>query len=121
VSSVDRKTIKRARALRKNMTKAEVLLWQQLRRRQVGGFKFRRQMPVGPYIADFACAERRLIVEVDGATHAEDDEMTYDARRTAYIETQGWTVHRVWNSDVYENMSGVIEGLLLELERLDDV
>ena len=76
---------------------------------------------MGPYIADFACSERRLIVEVDGATHAEDDEVAYDARRAAYIVEQGWTVHRVWNSEVYENMSGVIEGLLLKLESLDDV
>lgn len=116
-----RKTIKRARALRKNMTKAEVLLWQQLRRRQMGGFKFRRQMPVGPYVADFACSDRKLIVEVDGATHAEDDEITYDTRRTGYIEAQGWTVYRVWNSEVYENMSGVIEGLMHVLDGLDDV
>lgn len=116
-----RKTLKRARALRKNMTKAEVLLWQQLRRWQVGGFKFRRQMPVGPYVADFACSDRKLIVEVDGATHAEDDEITYDARRTAYIEAQGWTVYRVWNNEVYENMSGVIEGLMHVLDGLDDV
>lgn len=115
-----RKTLKRARSLRKNMTKAEVLLWQQLRRRQVAGFRFRRQVPIGPYVADFACSDRKLVIEVDGATHAEDDEIAYDARRSDFITAQGWTVHRVWNSEVYENMSGVIEGLIHVLDGLDD-
>lgn len=102
------------------MTKAEILLWQQLRRRQVGGFRFRRQVPIGPYIADFACVEEKLVVEVDGATHAEDGEIAYDQRRTRLIAGRGWTVHRVWNTDVYENMSGVIEGIRHQLEYKDD-
>lgn len=89
------------------MTKAEVILWMHLRKRAVNGARFRRQHPVGPYIADFACPSEKLIVEVDGATHATPDELAYDARRTKYLEQQGWTVLRVNNSDVYENMDGV--------------
>jgi very-short-patch-repair endonuclease len=114
----EKTTVPRARALRKVMTKSEVILWQSLRREQLGGFKFRRQVPVGPYIADFACVEMKLIVEVDGATHAEDDEIAYDARRTRFLELRGWRVWRVLNTDIYEGLDGVVELLLLELERL---
>lgn len=114
----EKTTVPRARALRKVMTKSEVILWQSLRREQLGGFKFRRQVPVGPYIADFACVEMKLIVEVDGATHAEDDEIAYDARRTRLLELRGWRVWRVLNTDIYEGLDGVVELLLLELERL---
>lgn len=97
----------KARALRQNMTKAEVILWVNIRKRALNGARFRRQHPVGPYIADFACPAARLVVEVDGATHSTPDELAYDARRTKYLEHQGWTVIRVNNSDVYENMDGV--------------
>ena len=114
----EKTTVPRARALRKVMTKSEVILWQSLRREQLGGFKFRRQVPVGPYIADFACVEMKLIVEVDGATHAEDDEIAYDARRTRFLELRGWRVWRVLNTDIHEGLDGVVELLLLELERL---
>ncbi|GAM98730.1 DNA methylase [alpha proteobacterium U9-1i] len=73
----------------------------------MNGARFRRQHPVGPYIADTACPAVRLIVEVDGATHSTSDELAHDARRTKYLEQQGWTVIRVSNIDVYENMDGV--------------
>jgi very-short-patch-repair endonuclease len=111
----EKKTLRRARALRRRMTKAEVILWQSLRRGQLDGHHFRRQVPVGPYIADFACAKAKLIVEVDGATHAEDHELAYDARRAAFLKEQGWALCRVTNSDVYENLSGVLEGISTEL------
>lgn len=97
----------KARALRQNMTKAEVLLWLQLRRRALNGARFRRQHPIGPYIADFTCPAARLVVEVDGATHSTREELEYDARRTRYLESKGWTVIRVNNIDIYENMDGV--------------
>ena len=111
----ERKAVAKARSLRRRMTKAEVILWQSLRRGELDGHHFRRQVPVGPYIADFACAKRKLIVEVDGATHAEDREIEYDARRTAFLQAQGWALYRVTNSDVYENLSGVLEGISIEL------
>jgi very-short-patch-repair endonuclease len=97
----------KARSLRQNMTKAEVFLWMQLRKRALNGARFRRQHPVGPCIADFVCPAAKLIVEVDGATHSTADELAHDARRTKYLESEGWTVIRVNNSDVYENMDGV--------------
>ncbi len=97
----------KARRLRQSMTKAEVILWGSLRKRGLNGARFRRQHPIGPYIADFACPAAKLVVEVDGATHSTTDELAYDDGRTKYIESQGWTVIRVNNSDIYENMDGV--------------
>lgn len=97
----------KARALRRNMTKAEVILWENLRKRAMNGARFRRQHPIGPYIADFACSASKLVVEVDGATHSTPEELAYDARRTKYLEQQGWAVVRVTNIDVYENIDGV--------------
>jgi very-short-patch-repair endonuclease len=96
-----------ARRLRKEMTEAEVVLWTFLRRRQLHGFKFRRQHPIAPYIADFACVNERLVVEVDGATHWTPEELAYDARRTAFLQNDGWRVLRVSNLDVFENLDGV--------------
>ena len=96
-----------AKRLRKEMTEAEVILWTFLRRRKLSGFKFRRQHPIGPFIADFVCVSERLVVEVDGATHWTDEELEYDARRTTFLQNKGWRVHRVTNLDVFENMDGV--------------
>jgi very-short-patch-repair endonuclease len=97
----------KARSLRQNMTKAEVILWVHLRKRAMQGARVRRQHPIGPYIADFTCPAAKLVVEVDGATHSTTEELAYDARRTKYLEQQGWTVIRVSNTDIYENMDGV--------------
>lgn len=97
----------KARSLRQNMTKAEVILWVNIRKRALAGARFRRQHPIGPYVADFACPASKLIVEVDGYTHWTPEELAYDARRTKYLEQQGWTVFRVTNTDVYDNMDGV--------------
>jgi len=88
------------------MTKAEVVLWTYIRRRALNSARFRRQHPIGAYIADFACCQARLVVEVDGATHS-STELAYDQRRTKYLRSQGWTVIRVSNIDVYKNMDGV--------------
>ena len=113
----EKQTIGRARRLRRTMTRAEVILWQHIRRKQLAGFRFRRQMPVGPYIADFACVERNVIVEVDGDTHSKAPEIAHDMRRTAFLQAKGWHVHRVWNTDVYENLEGVLDGILHLLEQ----
>jgi very-short-patch-repair endonuclease len=115
----EKPTIRKARALRKAMPRSEVILWSRLRREQLGGYRFCRQMPIGPYIADFACAELRLVIEVDGATHSTPSEIAGDARRTAFLQQQGWHVWRVWNNEVYENLEGVLEGLLIELRNLE--
>ena len=114
----ERHTIKRARQLRRAMTRAEVILWQHLRKRQLAGHRFRRQVPVGPYIADFACVECCLIVEVDGETHSRQGEVDHDTRRTAFLEAKGWHVHRVWNNDVYDNLEGVLDGVLHQVRIL---
>jgi very-short-patch-repair endonuclease len=102
------KTLSRARKLRRTLTDAETILWSRLRRDALG-VRFRRQHPVGPYIADFACIPARLIVEVDGGTHGTDAERDHDARRDAFMRAQGWRVVRVWNTDVYERLESLME------------
>lgn len=89
------------------MPRSEALLWSYIRKRALNGARFRRQHLIGSYIADFACPASKLVVEVDGATHSTPEELAHDARRTKYLEEFGWTVIRVSNTDVYENMDGV--------------
>jgi len=103
-----RRARKRSIKLRQTMTDAELILWSRLRKRQMLGQHFRRQHPVGPYIADFACVTLKLIVEVDGDTHGTEAQLAYDARRTRFLETRGWTVIRCNNVDVYRNLDGVL-------------
>ena len=107
----------RARHLRRAQTDAERLLWGQLRDRRLAGFKFRRQAVKPPYIVDFVCIARRLVVELDGSQHGEDAALAYDARRTARLEAEGLRVVRFWNSDVMGNLRGVVDAILFELER----
>jgi very-short-patch-repair endonuclease len=104
----------KARSLRQNMTKAEVILWMHLRKRAMKGARFRRQHPIGPYIADFACPNSKLVVEVGGATHS-SEQLAYDTRRTKYLESEGWTVLRVTNTDIYENIDGVWRSIAARL------
>jgi very-short-patch-repair endonuclease len=96
-----------ARRLRLTPTDAETRLWSRLRKKQLDGFGFRRQHPLGPYVADFVCAEARLIVEVDGGQHAEEDDT-----RTRWLEGRGYRVIRFWNSDVLANTEGVLLAIL---------
>jgi very-short-patch-repair endonuclease len=109
--------VQRARSLRGGDTAAEQRLWESLRSRRLNGWKFVRQLPVGPYFADFTCRERKLIVEVDGVTHSTDAECEYDSVRSAFLAAQGYRVMRMWNSEVFENLNGVLETILLALER----
>ena len=104
----------RARHLRKNPTEAERLLWRRLRVWQVDGFKFRRQQPLGRYIVDFVCLEKRMIIEVDGGQHAED--ANYDTDRDAWLRNQGFVILRFWNNDVLKNMNGVLEVIAKNLQ-----
>ncbi|MSO69441.1 MAG: endonuclease domain-containing protein [Alphaproteobacteria bacterium] len=94
-----------ARRLRRDSTDAERRLWKQLRDRKIAGAKFRRQVPIGPYIADFACLEVKLIVEVDGEQHAEPG---IDTVRTSFLEADGFRVLHLWNNDVMANIEGVV-------------
>jgi very-short-patch-repair endonuclease len=103
-----------ARALRGALTDAEQKLWYHLRDRRFGGHKFRRQVPIGPYIADFACMAERLIVEIDGGQHAE--RIGEDARRTRYLEMEGYRVVRFWNNEVLGNIDGVLQRLMAVID-----
>jgi len=109
-----REPVARARTLRREMTDAERRLWSKLRRGALDGYRFRRQHPVGPYIADFACVEAGLIVEIDGGQHAEQVER--DERRTVYLEQAGFRVVRFWNTEVLRNTEGVVAEILLALD-----
>ena len=112
-----RDRIERARNLRNNMTSPEVLLWHYLRRNQLSGHRFRRQHPIGRYIADFACIEQRLIIELDGGQHTEQRE--YDRQRDAYISSRGYRILRFWNDDVLKDMDAVLEEILRTIETAD--
>ncbi len=90
------------------MPKAEVILWQYLKDRQIVGYKFRRQYSISKYVVDFYCPRKKLAIEVDGPTHFSLQAMEYDIKRQALIESFGIRVIRVTNTDVYENIRGVI-------------
>jgi primosomal protein N' (replication factor Y) len=100
-------TTQNARELRRDQTDVEKKLWLHLNNRQLHGFKFKRQVPVHPYIADFACAEKKLIIELDGGQHG--DQKEYDEKRTEFLRQQGYTVLRFWNYDVLGNFEGVVD------------
>ncbi|HEY3806875.1 MAG TPA: DUF559 domain-containing protein [Kofleriaceae bacterium] len=106
--------VEAARTLRSRLTDAETKLWSRLRRKQVDGRRFRRQVPIDGYIADFVCLQARLIIEVDGGQHAGSKR---DATRTAYLESQGFDVLRFWNNDVLQNIDGVLETIRIALSR----
>ncbi|SMF84460.1 Very-short-patch-repair endonuclease [Azospirillum oryzae] len=99
----------RARGMRMVPTDAERHLWQYLRNGQLGGWRFRRQHPIPPYILDFVCLEVCLAVEVDGGQHADSG---YDEARTAFLKSRGWRVLRFWNNDVLRNPEGVAASVL---------
>ena len=102
----------KARSLRKNMTKQERILWHFLRKKSINGLKFRRQYPIGSYIVDFICNEKKLIIEIDGGQHNEDKNLIYDQERTKYLETKGYKVIRFWNHDIENNIEGVYREIL---------
>lgn len=108
------KTRTRAIELRKELTPAERKLWAVIRNDQLG-VNFRRQHAIGIYIPDFICIEKKLIIELDGSQHLEQEE--YDKERTKYLEAQGYKVIRFWNNDVMNNIEGVILAIINTLER----
>jgi very-short-patch-repair endonuclease len=105
--------IERARRLRRDQTDAERKLWLRLRDRRLNGWKFKRQVPIDRYIADFCCPDARLIIELDGGQHSVNVEP--DAKRTAFLESCGYLVLRFWNNDVLKNMDGVLTEILATL------
>jgi very-short-patch-repair endonuclease len=104
-----------ARKLRRNLTEAERRLWSRLRRRQLCGFKFRRQHPVGIYICDFICLEAAVIVELDGSDHL--DRTPEDLHRDAFLRGQGYRVLRFWNGDVLRRTNSVVDTIFEALQR----
>lgn len=87
-------------------------MWSKLRNRRFDGLKFVRQCPIGPYFADFLCRDLKIVIEIDGATHASDDEMSRDRHRTAFFLSEGYRVFRAHNGEIYDNLDGVLDGLL---------
>ena len=100
--------IQLARNLRNRSTMAERALWRRLRAPQILGVKFRRQAPIGAYIVDFISYDARIVIELDGGQHATDAQYQRDAKRDSWLEEQGFLVLRFWNSDVLQNMDGVL-------------
>ena len=111
----------RARSLRKSMSDAERVLWHALRGKQLDGERFRRQHPIGRYVADFVCLERRLIVEVDGGQHSEDAHIADDARRDQWLTAEGYRVVRVPTTEVHANLAGVLDTIWAVLRELPSV
>jgi very-short-patch-repair endonuclease len=105
-------SVRFARELRQQPTEAEIRLWAVLRNRRFLAFKFRRQHPIGPFVADFACLRHHLIVEADGSQHVQSDA---DAQRTRWLERRGWRVLRFWNNDVLARTDAVMEAILVAL------
>jgi very-short-patch-repair endonuclease len=102
-----------ARALRTESTDVEHQLWRHLRGKRFAGHKFRRQQPIGPHIVDFVCFDAKLVVELDGGQHA--DQRAQDAERDAWLRSQGFDVLRLWNTEVIEELEGVLSVILEKL------
>ena len=97
----------KARFLRSNMTNEERLIWSVIRNRKFYGYRFLRQYVIGNYIVDFICRENKVIIEIDGGQHNESDNITYDGKRTEYLNSKGYKVIRFWNNEIRENIGGV--------------
>jgi very-short-patch-repair endonuclease len=106
-------TTKRAQALRQRDNQAEALLWLELKRNKLGGHKFTRQFPIGPYLADFCCRKQKLVIEIDGSQHADS---TYDRKRDEFMRRQGYSILRFWSHDVLKYRSSVCETILASLD-----
>ena len=104
----------RARTLRAQSTDAERHLWRELRRRRIGGYRFRRQVPIAGFVADFACLEARLVIELDGREHLE--RKSYDDERDRTLAAQGFRVLRFWDNDVFHDTEAVLDAILRSLE-----
>jgi very-short-patch-repair endonuclease len=98
---------KNAKKLRRNPTRAESLLWNKIRAKQIEGIKFRRQQPIGNYIVDFVSFEKKIIIELDGGQHAKAKKK--DSKRDKLLTENGFTVLRFWNNDIFNNLEGVLE------------
>ena len=106
-----------ARKLRREQTDVERKLWFALRDRRFHRFKFRRQQPIGPYVADFVCFEAKLVIELDGDQHGQVSNEVYDRARSERLKADGFRVIRFWNHELIENFDGVLDAITLALGR----
>jgi very-short-patch-repair endonuclease len=104
-----------AHRLRSNATDAERRLWRELRKLVLAGTQFRRQVPIGPYVADFGCMPAKLLIEVDGSQHGLKKNIDKDEARTRWLDAEGYRVLRFWNNDIITNLKGVMEAIYAEL------
>ncbi|MBN8607744.1 MAG: endonuclease domain-containing protein [Caulobacterales bacterium] len=111
----DPDSVRRARESRKNQTSAEGKLWSLLRNRRLIKRKFRRQLPIGPWVADFACPAIKLAIEVDGPSHDTSDQKAWDDMKTEYLRTSGWRVMRIMNEDIYQALGEVEARVIAEI------
>jgi very-short-patch-repair endonuclease len=105
----------RARQLRHATNDAERRLWRHLRSLKLQGSHFRRQVPIGPYVADFACMAARLVIELDGSQHGNRENKLRDDARTRWLNEQGFQVFRVWNNEILQNIDGVMKKIYVEI------
>ena len=115
MSDISRFRRERAKQLRSNTTEPERVLWRALKRIPVYGTHFRRQVPIGPYVADFACLKARLLIELDGGHHAQGEIAAKDEARTPWLEQEGYRVVRFWNAELSENLNGVLDTIYAAL------
>ncbi len=108
-AKVSERHLARAKQLRQTMTRAETLLWRYIKAHRIGGLGFRRQVPIGPYIADFVCHSARLIIELDGESHDFASRQQNDQARDAWFQSQSYSVFRFTNDEVLANLSGVVQ------------
>lgn len=108
-----------AKRLRKNQTDSEKILWSKLRNRQIEGVKFRRQEPIEGYIVDFICYEKKVIIELDGGYHNKVKRKEYDKFRTSVLNRKGFKVLRLWNSEITNNIDGVMTYIRMEVLNID--
>lgn len=116
----DKSKIERARALRQGHSGAEKPFWSRVRNRQLGGWKFRRQVPLGRYIVDFYVDEVKAVVELDGDQHGEDMHQVRDAVRDRWLEQNGYAVKRLWNRDFFADVNAALDDVLFWLNHLND-
>ena len=112
----DKKYLQFAKQMRSNPSQTEEILWKTLRARRLGGYKFKRQVPIGSYIADFICEEKKLIIEADGGEH--ELQKDKDQNRTEIVETMGYNVFRIWNDDIDRDLDFVLNAILHELDNI---
>jgi very-short-patch-repair endonuclease len=106
-TKLPKQTLQRSRSLRRNSTPQEIIVWSRLKAKRFKGLKFRRQYSIGKYIVDFICIEKKLIIELDGWQHKEENQERHDEERTNYLARNGYRIIRFWNNEINDNLEGV--------------